>query len=81
MCSTGSIASGLSSVAIVISIVSGHSALEYVIGVPHCSQNCRRTGGDDAWERKAPVMTRNDSRGTVAHATTCEPDARRHDSQ
>jgi hypothetical protein len=84
MCSTGSIASGLSKVAIAISIVlaivPADPSFQYVKGVPHCSQDCRSTGGEEAKERTGPLI-RNVSRATVAHATTCEPEARRHDSQ
>jgi hypothetical protein len=81
MWSTGAMAFGESSVATVMSIVWGESWLAYVTGVPHCSQNCRKAGAEDAYERKAPVTTLKVSRGTVAQATACAPEARRHDSQ
>jgi len=43
-----SIASGRSRLAIVISMVSGQPSFQYVSDVPHCSQNCRSTCGEDA---------------------------------
>jgi hypothetical protein len=62
-------------------MVAGQCSWLYVSDAPHCSQNCRVTGGEEAYERADPAVILKESRGTVAQATTWAPLARRHDSQ
>jgi len=75
--SAGGNASGSSQLAVVTSIASGELACRYVSGVPQAPQKLRVTGGEEWNSTGPPRVNAKRATGTVIHATTGAPAARR----